>query len=216
MRNAEGWAVSIVIAAVAGFLVYTASEAIGRVLALPPSSTSASEIAAETFDWQDYHNATFDFDVHYPPGWDISTAGLGNATPFVAFGNPLDGTKSYAVEILIENNPNSLSSGEYVHELLAADRAQDAASGANEGLATPVTPHYKDTSVLQVGESSYEAYELSDVYEADHNAEQIYVADGNTILLFDFPVAQENPNISLPVANNAIAHEIVNTLTLGS
>ena len=58
-------------------------------------------------------------------------------TPFVALGNPLSGKKTYALHIFIENNTSSLSSGEYVHALLAADKAQDAASGANAGRAPP-------------------------------------------------------------------------------
>jgi hypothetical protein len=35
-------------------------------------------------------------------------------------------------------------------------------------------------------------------------------------LHFDFPMAEENPNLSLPVANNNIAHEIVDTLSFSN
>lgn len=175
--------------------------------------TPASEIAAaEMSGWETYTNTDYGFQLDYPPGWSLDTSGLQNVTPFIAFGNPLSGTKTYSLEVFIQNDPSGLSSGEYVHLLLANDRAQDAANSAS-GPAPTVTPQYSKTEILSVGESTdYEAYELYGVFEFDHNAEQIYVTHGTTALRFDFPIAQENPNISLPVANNAVAHEIINTL----
>jgi hypothetical protein len=199
MRRAEGWAILIVIAVGAGFLVYAAAHAVGQVLALQTSGANgaAPATAVDTSGWTDYHNAQYNFDFDYPPTWQLSTSGLANTTPFVAVGDPLDGTSTYAVEIFIENT-SSLSSGEFVHQIFATDR-----------------PHYQGAAILQVGASSYDAYELESVYEFDHNADQIYVADGTIVLRFDFPVAEENPNISLPVINNGLAYGIVNTLSFG-
>jgi hypothetical protein len=205
MHEKEGWAAFVVIAIGAGFLVYAAAHAVGQVLALEAySANSSGSPAVDTSGWTDYHSAQFNFDIKYPPGWQLSAASLANTTPFVAIGNPLDGAKTYIVEIFIKDNSSTLSSGEYVHQMLAADKES----------ASQVTPEYKSVSVLRVGQGSYEAYELLGVYEFDHNAEQIYVANGDEILRFDFPVAEENPNISLPVANNAVAHEILGTLVL--
>lgn len=217
MHKKEWWAVFVVIAIGAGFLVFIAARTIGQVLALQNSGTNT---VVDTSGWMDYHNAQYNFDFQYPPDWEISTTGLNNTSPFVAVGNPLSGTKTYAVDVFIQTDPNGLSSGEYVHEMLAADRAQDAASGADKGSAPQVTPQYTGTSILEIGEqdqsgqSPYEAYELSGVYEFDHNADQVYIADGKYILRFDFPVAEENPNISLPVTNNAVVQEILTTLQL--
>ena len=188
-----------------------------------------SEISASSFsiadfaDWSVYRDDTYGFQVSYPPGWTLDASGLGNVDPFIAIGNPLSGKKTYELTITIQNNTSSLSSGEYVHALLDADKANDVASGASAGHAPSVTPQYEKTKVLSVGGAalhasdagvaqSYLAYELYGVYEFDHLGEQIYVAHGAETLRFDFPVAQENPNISLPVANNSIAHEIVDSL----
>lgn len=217
MHEKEGWAIFIVIAIGAGLLVYAAAHAIGQVLAL---QTSSVDSLIDTSGWVDYSNSQYGFDFEYPPNWQLSTSGLANDAPFIAVGNPLNGTSTYRVEIFIENNTSSLSSGKFVHQMLADDRAQDAAN-AKSGPAPRVTPQYTGTEILSVGQPSvpggiapYEAYELKGVYEFDHNADQIYVAHGDIILRFDFPVADENPNISLPVANNAIAQEIVATLSL--
>lgn len=229
MREKEGWAIFVVIAIGAGFLVYAAAHAVGQVLALQSSTGNGGGVlsgaaAVDTSDWIDYHNDQYNFDFDYPSDWQLSTSGLTNQAPFIAVGNPLNGTSTYIVEIFIENNSSSLSSGDFVHQMLADDRAQDAANSAAAHGPTPqTTPQYKSEAILSVGQSAapggippYEAYELEGVYEFDHNADQIYVADGNIVLRFDFPVAEENPNISLPVANNAIVEGIVGTLKFGN
>jgi hypothetical protein len=222
MHRAEGWAVLVVIAVGAGFLVYVAAHTVGQIIALQSSSgSSAAGAAVDTSGWLDYHNDQYNFDFDYPATWQLSTSGLSNKSPFVAVGNPLNGTSTYSLQIFIENNTSSLSSGEFVHQMLANDRAEDAANAAAaaNGSAPRIAPQYTGEEILSVGQPAapggvapYEAYELEGVYEFDHNADQIYVADGNIILRFDFPVADENPNISLPVANNALAQGIVGTL----
>lgn len=226
MHRTEIWAILIVVAVGAGFLIYAAAHAVGQVLALQNSSGSysgglSSVSAINTSGWLDYHNNQYNFDFEYPPDWQLSTSGLANTTSFIAIGNPLNGTSTYTVEVFIENNSSSLSSGDFAHQMLAADRAQDAAN-AKSDPAPRLTPQYTGTEILSVGQPAipgapapYEAYELKGVYEFDHNADQIYVADGNIVLRFDFPVAEENPNISLPVANNAVVQEIVGTLRFG-
>jgi hypothetical protein len=203
----EIWAVLIVVVAVTAILVYVAARAIGQVTALEQENGGVNAI--DTSAWQTYHNAEFGFSVQYPPNWQIFTSGLSANTPFVAIGNPLNGTTTYTMEIFIEQNPQSLSSAEYVHQVLIADRAQDAANATSEPAPT-VTPQFKTSYLTTV--NGNDAYELFDVFEFDHNAEQIYVASGVTVLHFDFPVADANPNIASPSNNNAIAHMIIGTL----
>lgn len=204
----ELWAVLIVVVAVTAMLVYFAARAIGQVAALQQENSAAS-VAIDTSAWQTYHNAGFGFSIQYPPNWQISTNGLAAPTPFIVLGNPLSGTTTYAMEISIEQDAQSLSSGEYAHQLLAVDRAQDAAN-AKSGPAPTVTPQFKSNYLTTV--NGTQAYELFDVFEFDHNAERVYVASGATVLHFDFPVADANPNIASPANNNAIAHMIMNTL----
>lgn len=201
----ELWAVLIVVVAVTAILVFVAARAIGQVSMLQQNNTAA----IDTSDWQTYHNAEFGFSLQYPPNWQLFTSGLSANTPFIALGNPLNGTTTYTMEIFIEQNPQSLSSAEYVHQVLSADRAQDAANATNEPAPT-VTPQFKTSYLTTI--NGTDAYELFDVFEFDHNAEQIYVASGMTMLHFDFPVSDANPNIAAPANNNAIAHMIVDTL----
>jgi hypothetical protein len=206
MHRKELWAALIVVVAVTAILVYVASSAIGQVAVLQQENNVSSAI--DTSAWPIYRNAEYGFSLQYPPNWQLFTSGLSAGTPFIALGNPLNGTTTYTMEIFIEPNPQSLSSGEYVHQLLNADRAQDA-TNAKSGPAPTVTPQFKSNYVTTV--NGNDAYELFDVFEFDHNAEQIYVANGMTVLLFDFPVADANPNIASPANNNAIAHMILGT-----
>lgn len=208
MHRKEMTAILIVVAGVALVLVYTATRAIGQILAFNDNTPSTALIVDES-GWQTYKNETYGFSINYPQTWRIATDGLSANVPFVALGNPLQGTSTYALEIFIENNSSSLSSGEYVHQLLSADKAEDAANAAS-GPAPQITPQFTKSFVTQAG--SHDAYELFHVFEFDHNAEKIYVAHGNVVLRFDFPTAEENPNLSSPAHNNAVAHEIIDTL----
>jgi hypothetical protein len=203
----ELWAVLIVVVAGTAMLVYGAARAIGQISII--QQDDAVTTAIDTSNWQTYHNAEFGFSIQYPPNWQIFTSGLSANTPFIALGNPLSGTTTYTMEIFIEQNPQSLSSAEYVHQVLIADRAQDAANESG-GPAPTVTPQFKTSYLTTV--NGNDAYELFDVFEFDHNAEQIYVASGATTLHLDFPVSDANPNIATPANNNAIAHMIVDTL----
>jgi hypothetical protein len=95
--------------------------------------------------------------------------------------------------------------------MLAADKAEDAAN-AKAGPSPTITPQFKKSYLTTI--AGHEAYELSEVFEFDHDAERIYVADGPVILHFDLPSADANPNLSSPANNNGIAHLILNTLDL--
>ena len=207
MHRKELWAALIVVVGVTAILVYVASSAIGQVAALQQENNGAAN-AIDTSAWPVYRNAEYGFSIQYPPNWQLFTSGLSANTPFVALGNPLNGTTTYTMEVFIEQNTQSLSSGEYVHQLLDNDRAQDAAN-AKTGPAPTLTPQFKSNYVTTV--NGNQAYELFDVFEFDHNAEQVFVANSTTALRFDFPVADANPNIASPANNNAIAHLILGT-----
>ena len=211
----EVWAVLIVVVVGAGMLVYAAAHAVGQVLALQSDNGIASVAGSgisgvDISTWQTYTDPTSGFSIKYPPNWRIFTNGLSGSTPFAAFGNPLTGTSTYVMDIFIEPNPQALSSGEYVHQLLSVDHAQDVASGAMNGLAPTITPQFASSYLATVNGST--GYELFSVFEFDHNAERIYVAHGALALHFDFPVSDANPDIASPANNNAIAHMIMNTL----
>ncbi len=210
IREKEPFSVLIaIIIAVASVGCFVFVVVIQRLQSLQTEIAMSNAAPVDVSGWQTYQNGQYGFELEYPPGWEISTDGLANDSPFVAFGNPLMGTETYDMQVFIEENPSSLSSSEYAHAVLAAARAQDAANSANDP-APQTAPQFEKPYVLTVG--GYPAYELYGVFEFDHNAERIYVAHGGEALQFDFPVAEENPNISLPVANNGIAHEIMNTL----
>ncbi len=209
IRRKEIWAILIVVVGATAVLVYFAARAVGQVMALQYQNGTAAN-AIDISGWQAYHNAQYGFSIRYPQNWKMYMGGLAAATPFVALGNPLSGTTTYVMYISIEQNPQSLSSAEYVHQLLANDRAQDAANAKN-GPAPTITPQFASNYITAV--NGYSAYELFHVFEFDRDAEQIYVAHGTVALRFDFPVSDPNPNIASPANNNAIAHMIVQTLS---
>ena len=171
----------------------------------PPSA----QAGVDTSGWTAYTSSNFGFSVKYPAEWQFSDAGIHSATPSIEIGNPLTGQTTYGLRIWMVVTDSQVSSAEYVKALLTHDRAQDA-KNAQSGPAPQVTPRFTDEYAVTV--NTYPGYELFNVFEFDHNAEQIYVAHGSQVLVFDFPIAEENPNLSSPADNNAIARAIVNTL----
>ena len=158
--------------------------------------------------WVNYRNSEYGFSLWYPPDWKVFTGQLQNDVTAVLFGNPIEGTSTYTLRVSIARNDAGFSSAGYVADMLARVKATDEANGPN---APHVSAQFAAMTPFSVDEN--QGYELSNVFEFDHQGEQIYVAHGNEVLVFDFPVAGANPNISSPTENNAVAHEIVNTLT---
>lgn len=215
MHRKEVWAALIVVVGVAAILVYFAVNSLSEVAVIQANNESQamwmnSLSGVDTSQWQTYTDPDFGFSLRYPSNWQISTFGLSSEAPFIVIGNPLTGTTTYAMYVSVMQDPQALNSGDFVHQTLAAARAQDAAN-ASSGPAPTVTPRFTHAYVTTAGTNG--AYELYGVFEFDHNGEQIYVAHGTIALKFDFPVADENPNLSAPANNNAVAHMIVNTLT---
>lgn len=201
-------AIVIALAAVGTFMFIVV---LGRIQALQEEVALSNIPPVDISGWATYHNDQYGFEIEYPAGWQLLTAGLTSDTPYLVLGNPPTGIKTYAMQIFIENNPNMLSSGSYVHALLTSLRAEDAANKAAVSAPQPqLTPSFEKTFIPNT--AGYPAYELYKVFEFDHNAERIYIAHGTIALRFDFPIAEENPNLSLPVANNGVAHNIINTL----
>jgi hypothetical protein len=178
----------------------------GRLSVIQNEIGKSNSSAVDVSGWETYRNNQYGFELEYPSQWVLDTNGLSGETPFVVFGNPLAGTKTYSMSVFIEKNPGSFSSGGYVHAQLNAYGAVDAPQSGGPTLA----PHFQKTYAFMVG--GYPAYELYGVFDFDRNSEWVYVAHAGFVLRFDFPVAEENPNLSLPVANNEIARGIMNTL----
>jgi len=57
------------------------------------------------------------------------------------------------------------------------------------------------------------AYQLNGVYAFDRTDDVIYVAHSDYVYQITFPVAEDNPNLSDPVANNKIVNEMLETFT---
>ncbi len=209
MHEKETVAVWIVIFAAIGVLGYFVTVTTLRLQTLQANYNTGELLPVDVSGWLTYRNDDYGFELEYPPTWQIATGGLTSQNPYLIIGNPIDGTSTYQLTLFIEGNPDLLSSGSYVHSVLDAARAEDEAN-AKIGPSPKIAPSYDRAYVLTVG--GYPAYELYNVFEFDHNAERIYVARNTETLRFDFPVAKENPNIWLPVANNQVAHNIMNTL----
>jgi hypothetical protein len=175
-----------------------------------PSTTSTT---TGGISWLVYANSEFGFSFAHPPTWQKSNDVLSIANPHISFGNPLSGIATYSIRISIEDDPRNLSAADFVAKLLSDLAAQDASNSA-QAPAPHVTPQFAKQYALNVG--GYPAYELDDVFESDHQAEQIYVEQNKKMIVFDFPSATANPNIANAAGNNAIAHKILDTLKIDS
>jgi len=190
-------------------IVIVAAAVVGVCVKYPVSGWKIFKGSAPVIPagWQNYQNSDYGFSLYYPPDWQMNTGQLQNDVPAVLFGNPINGTSTYTLRVSVMPNRDSLSSAQYVASMLAQDEAHDAANGTN-------TPQSSAQFMRSTGfaVNDNDGYELNNVFEFDHDAERIYVARNDEVLVFDFPVADANPNISSPAENNVAAHQIVKTL----
>ena len=101
-------AIVIALAAVGTFMFIVV---LGRIQALQEEVALSNIPPVDISGWATYHNDQYGFEIEYPAGWQLLTAGLTSDTPYLVLGNPPTGIKTYAMQIFIENNPNMLSSG---------------------------------------------------------------------------------------------------------
>lgn len=208
--------IALVILAIAGDFGLFGSPFGSPAMTQPGTGTVTSTIPAfDTSTWKKYSSREFGFSFQYPAAWQKSNDPLTVVNPHIFFGNPLNGTTTYHVSVFVYDNPRNLSAADYVAAMLAADRAQDASASA-QAPAPQTTPKYSKEFAITVGPTStaISAYELYDVFEFDHDGEQVYVQQNKKMLVFDFPVNEANPNIADPAGNNAVAHEILATLSV--
>ncbi len=170
---------------------------------------TASSTAVDTSGWKAFTDQRYGVTLKYPANWQVNGA-LGKQT-LLRIGHPLSGMAVYMMTVEVKDDPQELSPKAFVAKILADDAAEDVRNGAPTA-SPPVTPSFAKEFDLTVG--GYPAFELYRVFRFDEHTEQIYVQHGATMLVFEFPVAEANPNLSEPVANSAIAHEIINTLIL--
>jgi hypothetical protein len=169
---------------------------------LTPSISSTSP--SLNTQWQTYTNEKYKFRIQYPGDWELSETKSASAKGIVYFGHPLNGKLTYVMYVLALPNPEKLSSKAFVEKMLAQIQAE-----YNEGVR-PSTVKYESAKELTLADS--DAYELEDVFAYDQNEEEIYLAKGENVFQFTFPVAEENSNFSEPIANNQIIHQMLNTL----
>jgi hypothetical protein len=167
--------------------------------------------------WIKYQNNDYHFSFYYPSNWNISTTSALGDIPGIIIGNPIEGTSTYTMYISIKHNDNLLNSDAYVMQMLSDIKNQDLLDIKNSSNTTPsseLSAQYANASGISLNNNK--EYELYNVFEFDHNSEQVFAAHKNIVLLFDFPLDQSNPNISNPSLNNATAHEILNTLAFSN
>ncbi len=198
----------------AHLFAYRAGFAAANVPPPAPSADVAAAVPMDTAGWSVYAGRAFGFSFEYPPGWQVAPEAMSAANPHVALGNPLGGTATYRMDVWAYGNPGGLSAAGYVAAMIASDTAADVRSGAANGTAPRITPRFSKEFALTV--KGIPAYELYDVFEFDHQGEQIYIKDGIHMLVFDFPVSAANPNIADPGANNIVAHAVLDTLRISS
>lgn len=154
--------------------------------------------------WKIYRNEEYGFEIQYPPHWQSSEYGLydykgeRSSRPFISLSKD-----DFSIDVFIMENPDNLNSQDYVDWLI-----KERENEFNEGKA----PHpYDYDAIKQIKINGMQAIELDGVFAIDHSEEVIFLAHGDKVYVFHFPVAEENPNYSNPIEGNRISHQMLGT-----
>ncbi len=157
-------------------------------------------------NWKTFTNEEYSYQIDVPPGWEVrfSLNSEGEIIDYrqVCIGG-CEGMKIYSLSVNILDNPNRYSSKEFVSSLRREyeEYCKKKACGSWR---------YNKEYETIIGEG-YNAYELYNVFAYDQSEEQIFLAKGNTVIKFSFPIAKENPNLDNPIENNQLVHQALKT-----
>lgn len=155
----------------------------------------------DTKDWKTYVNEEYGFEFKYPKGWEVLQRNKG----MVQIGNPLSGLRVFHLSVSIEDNPNQLSAKSYAENFVKNRLAEIERDGVG-------VVRYDQEFETKVG--AFNAYEFKNYFNFDQHSERIYVTQNTHAFVFEFPVAEENPNLNKPIENNAVSHQILSTFKL--
>jgi hypothetical protein len=187
----------IAILAVLGIMIYNYFSPVQEQKIIIPEQEEQTPID-ETANWQTYLNYDYNFQIKYPADWSVSI--LPEVKDRINFIAPATQTKIFDFEIRVEANPEKLSSNNFVQKMLQQNKLEEVGRIS-----------YKTSQESTI--NGFPSYELIEVFAYDQNQEWIYLATNEYIFRFAFPVAEENPNLQDPIANNKISRLMLSTFS---
>jgi len=163
-----------------------------------PAEPSSEASPDETADWKVFRSEAYGYETKYPLEWDYNT---NQKDPGIYWlGHPVNTLEPFWLSIRVFDNPDQLTSKQWVDKILSENQRLVGSGGIQ----------YKERKELTV--AGLPADELYGVMAYDRSDEQIYLAKEDKLFYFNFPVADENPNLADPVGNNKKSWLIINTL----
>jgi len=151
-----------------------------------PSDTLNTRWEIDEEHWKIFTNEKYRYQIDIPPGWEVKVPQREYTYVYI---NKKGQDAQFPFLITIEDNPDELSSKDFAHW--------------GKG--------YYDKEFEAIIGDSYTAYELYNVWAGDEGDERIYLAKGDIVILFSFPIAKENPNLDNPIENNQLVHQALKT-----
>jgi hypothetical protein len=175
-----------------------------RETVLPPIELLlAIQKQVDTSSWKTYRNEKYGFEFTYPENWQLSVSGLEQTYPYIGLGNPIEGLQWFYVRISILPNPERMNAESFAKNVMKGSHEDFEKSGIGVDLSK--VENYPVLINDNMG------YTFPSVFEYDQRSEHIFFANNTNIYQIVFPIAQENPNLSQPIENNAIVHKILST-----